>query len=164
MISILCTDSNSNYNLIPGLDLWPSERDAFNFSGQNMVIAHPPCPQWSRLKSFASSNLKEKLLAEWCYDIVMQNGGIFEHPAGSSFFKYINAPRSQILSVDQCWFGFPARKRTYLLFNQCRHIPFPLFTLPSVRELYYLPKDMRSRSTLSFNIWLVNSVCRTNFR
>lgn len=160
-LNILCVDSDSSYFLIPGLTLWTKEQDAFNFSGHSPVIAHPPCPQWSRLRHFANYNLKEKVLAEWCWDIVNANGGIFEHPAGSSFFRYVGADMKKVFSVDQCWWGFPARKRTYLYFHRCSHIPFPLFNLPTVKQLNEIPPHLRSRSPLAFNQWLVDCVKET---
>lgn len=85
-VSILCADSLSNYFKIDGLDIWTEKRDINNYSGKNKVICHPPCQQWSRLKSFAKNKPEEKKLALLCWEIVQANGGIFEHPAGSSFF------------------------------------------------------------------------------
>lgn len=157
MISILCAHNDSNYFKIPGLDIWTADRDCYNFSGKNKVIAHPPCQQWSRLRKFSNYNLKEKLLAEWCWDIVNQNGGIFEHPANSYFFKYINADKRKILSVDQCWFGFPGRKSTWLYFHNCQHAAFPIMHLPRVKDITSLSQHSRSKQCLSFCQWLISS-------
>lgn len=156
-ISILCATSNSTYFQIPGLDIWTADRDVRKFNGKLPVIAHPPCQQWSRLHHFARKN-NEKELAVICWEHVHANGGILEHPSGSHFWKYVDADKNKMLSVDQCWWGFPCRKRTYLYFHNCNWIAFPLFTLPSVKELCNIPQHQRSLSPLSFNQWLVDSV------
>lgn len=157
IISVLCVDVESTYFDIPGVDLWTKHRDIRNCKTSFPVITHAPCQQWSRLHAFANKN-DEKELAYLCWDFVHKNGGIFEHPSGSHFFKTVNADKSKMLSVDQCWWGFPARKRTYLYFHECTWLPFPLFQLPQVKELQCIRQHLRSRSPLSFNQWLVDSI------
>lgn len=115
MITILCAKKDSIYKQIPGVDVWDIDRDAYFFTGSNPVITHAPCAQWSRMKAFANDNKDEKELAWFCLNKVLRNGGIFEHPAGSSFFKEAGITQN-IYSVDQSWWGFPARKRTYFVF------------------------------------------------
>lgn len=156
-VAVLCAHDQSTYYSIPGAEVWNRKKDAFLFSGSLPVIAHPPCAQWSKMRSFSNYNLREKLLAEWCWDIVNKNGGIFEHPAGSLFWKYIRADRSKIFSVDQCWWGFPGRKTTYLYFHNCTWLEFPIMYLPPVRDISSLHSSKRSVSTLSFNTWLFYS-------
>lgn len=85
MISILCVAARSNYFSIPDLDLWPEKRDAYLFTSSDKVIAHPPCAQWSRLRRFSKEDARSKELAVFCFDKVNSNGGVFEHPMGSSF-------------------------------------------------------------------------------
>lgn len=156
-ISILCADTKSSYFQLPGLDIWTKERDIRLCKTNLPVITHAPCAQWSRMHAFAKKN-DEKELAYLCWEFVQRNGGIFEHPSGSHFFKTVGASKKKMLSVDQCWWGFPARKRTYLYFNQCSWLPFPLFQMQTVRELSDLSSDVRSRSPVAFNAWLVESV------
>ncbi len=154
-VSVLCTAPGSHYNKIQGLDLWPLERDAYNFTGTNIVIAHPPCAQWSRMRNFAKVNAREKDLAIFCLEKVQQNGGILEHPAGSSFFKF--AGIRPTISVNQHWFGYPAQKRTYLYFKNCKPLPVPLnFSPPSI-TVQKMDPDKRSLMTFSFCVWLVLS-------
>lgn len=158
MVSILCCQEDSNYRFIPGLDLWDKNRDAYNFSGTNTVITHAPCSQWSRLKSFANANKREKNLAYFCWEYVLKNGGIFEHPFGSSFFKHVGIYSSDLFYVDQVHFGFPARKRTALYFS---NIPIPgqvssnCSPTLKVSEMNY---KLRSKQTLSFCNFLVSQV------
>jgi len=176
LISVLCVMKKSNYELIPKLDLWGESRDAYFFTGSNPIITHAPCQQWSRMKGFANHNPDEKKLAFHCLKLVLRNGGIFEHPAGSSFFKEAGITKN-IYSVDQSWWGFKARKRTYLLFHKIKPLSFPLNFSPPThvvsqglkingsgkpRKGYnFLPdlkKSERSKMTLSFCQWLVDCV------
>lgn len=125
-VSILCVAPKSNYNLIPNLDLWPAERDAYNFKSTNPVITHAPCQQWSRLKHMAIQDSRQKDLAYFCWEVVNKNGGIFEHPAHSSFFKAVNADKKKIICVDQHWWGFRLKKPTWLYFHNCKPAAHPL--------------------------------------
>ena len=125
MITVLCAKKNSVYKTIPGIDVWDEERDAYFFTGSNPVITHAPCAQWSRMKAFANGNPDEKELAYFCLKNVIRNGGIFEHPAGSSFFKEAGLT-SNIYSIDQAWWGYAAHKPTYLFFSKCKPLSFPV--------------------------------------
>lgn len=161
-LSIFCTAPGSHYEKFPELDLWPIERDAYNFTGNNRVIAHPPCAQWSRMRSFAKVNQYEKDLAFFCLEKVQKNGGILEHPAGSSFFKA--AGIKPTCSVNQHWFGYPAQKRTYLYFVDCLPLPVPLnFSHPTMTVMQ-MDKDKRSLMTFDFCVWLILSSQYQEFR
>lgn len=118
--------SNSNYFKFPELDIYTKERNAYLYTGSNTIIAHPPCQQWSRLKGFAHENKMEKDLALYCYEKVLTNGGILEHPNGSSFFKYVNADRKKMFVVWQSWFGYPAKKPTILFCQNVQLLPPPI--------------------------------------
>lgn len=157
-VSVLCVASGSNYYRIPGLDLWDTMRDAYKFTGQNPVIAHPPCAQWSRLHKFAKQNEYEKELAVFCWEKVNQNGGIFEHPAGSHFFKFIGADCKKIVSVDQHWWGFPCRKRTYLYFNGFAPAQMPLNFSSYQTTVDALHSSRRSIMPLEFCQYLLTSI------
>lgn len=157
MISILCIQDDSNYYKIPGnLDLWNKARNTWFFNGSNPVITHAPCQQWSRMRGFANQNKEEKELAFFCLEKVNKNGGIFEHPADSSFFKYAGIKPSLI--VDQVNFGFRGRKRTWLYFKG--------FTPLEYRTRYSNPfiwvsnmdKKERSKMTLSFCMYLIKCI------
>lgn len=175
MISILCAQKNSTYKTIPGLDVWDSERDAYFFTGSNPVITHAPCQQWSRLRAFATPNADEKELAYFCLNKVIRNGGIFEHPMGSSFFKEAGVEKN-IYSVDQSWWGFPCRKTTYLFFHKVKPLPFPVLQniptkvlgvysgLSDIRkkERKELSKKERSTTVLSFAQYLINCIENSN--
>jgi hypothetical protein len=157
MISVLCVDKHSNYKKLDGLDLWDAQRDAYNYTGTNPVITHPPCQQWSKLHKFAHVNAYEKALAFFCLEKVQQNGGILEHPQGSSFFKA--AGIKPTLAVDQSLFGFPARKRTLLYIHGYKAPALPLcFDVRKLNKVELMSRTMRSRMTVEFCEWLVNTL------
>lgn len=171
MITVLCANRNSVYKKIPGIDVWDQDRDAFFFTGSNPVITHAPCQQWSRMRAFSKPNADEKELAWFCLNKVLRNGGIFEHPMGSSFFKEAGITNN-IYSIDQSWFGFPARKRTYLFFHKCKPLSLPLMQhlpthvlginskLSAAQKALRkeLPKSQRSTTVLAFANWMISSI------
>lgn len=152
IISVLCTLPDSVYKKLDGFDCWDKERNAYNFNGSNPVITHAPCAQWSICKPWAKEDKHEKELAAFCLDKVKQNGGIFEHPAHSSFFKY--AGIKPTISIDQFWWGFPAKKPTWLYFHDVELLPVPLrfdAIETNVRKMW---STQRSITTESFALWL----------
>lgn len=157
MISILCVDRLTNYKKVPvDLDLWGVERDAFQFNGSGPVIAHPPCQQWSRLRAFSKPDIKQKELAFFCLRKVQLNGGVFEHPYGSSFFKVAGIKPTHC--IDQSWFGFPARKRTWLYFVGCKPLQHPISFDAVLKNVSDLNSRIRSRMPVAMCDWLVRSV------
>lgn len=159
MITVLCAMEDSNYfKLEEDLDIWTKERDAWNYNGTNKVIAHPPCQQWSRLRKFAKEDQREKELAIYCYQLVKNYGGILEHPAGSTLFEYMGTPRGQIRSIDQSWFGFPARKRTYLYVNGIDLEPYQLSFNAVQKKVQDLSQKQRSKMPIAMCQWLVDSI------
>jgi hypothetical protein len=161
--SILCADEKSNYfKLDYILDIYTTSRSAFNYKGSNLVICHPPCAQFSRMRKFSKTNKDHLDLAAFCVETVKKNGGILEHPAGSNIFKLYNLNRKKILSVDQSWWGFPCRKRTYLYFENV----FPLITPISfnlvTKKVTDLHSSMRSRMPISFCKYLVDCCIDNN--
>jgi hypothetical protein len=156
-VAVLCTNKLTTYSQLPYVFPFDKEMNAYTFKSNSPVIAHPPCQQWSRLRSFAKENKEEKDLAIFCLEIVKKNGGVFEHPAGSSFFKYAGI-ENELFSVDQHWWGFPARKRTYLYFNKCGPDQLPLNFDAIKKNVSNMPQSQRSITTIDFAKWLVSSV------
>ncbi len=156
-IAVLCASEDSIYKKYPGLNVFDKKRDARTFTGQERVIAHPPCQQWSRLRMFSKDNKEEKELAFFCLEKVEKNGGVLEHPAGSSFFKEAGI-FNKVVSVDQFWFGFPARKRTYLYFVDCKPKSFPISFHAIEKKVSELSQKKRSETTAQFAEWLINCV------
>lgn len=158
-IVVLCAQNNSIYKTLPGLEVYDKARDAYNYKGTNLpIIAHPPCAQWSRLKSFAKQDKLEKDLAWYCLDKIHEAGiGILEHPMGSSFWKEANITKG-LYSIDQHWFGFPARKRTYLYFHGCKPDTLPLKFDAIKTTVDKLKYTTRSTTTKTLAEWLINSI------
>lgn len=153
MIDVLCAAKNSIYKSLPGFDVWDKERNAWNYNGSNMIIAHPPCAQWSKLRALATEDLSEKLLAWICLDFVNKNGGILEHPVGSLFLKEAGIEK-QCYKVDQFWFGFPTKKPTMLYFKNCHPVALPLNFNAYEKRVEDLHSSMRSRTTVKLALWL----------
>jgi len=163
MISVLCVNRNTLYKRLRGdydLDLWDIDRDAYNYSGNNMVITHAPCSQWSaRLSVQATPNEYEKRLAFFCLEQVQKNGGIFEHPAHSSFFKIANIEPT--IEIDQFDFGFRSKKRTWLYFHGCKPIDYvPQFASYNYTSVTRLDSRERSRMTKTFCEYLICCVLK----
>jgi hypothetical protein len=160
-IAALCTLPNSVYKYFPGIEVYDKNKDAYSFNLSVPIIAHPPCAQWSRMHKFSKADKKEKDLAVFCFDLVNKNGGVFEHPAGSHFFDYINADHSKIYSVDQHVFNFPARKRTYLYFSKCKPLPQPLNFNAYAKGVADMHSSKRSYTTAYFANWLIQSILKS---
>jgi len=109
------------------------------------------------MRAFSKENREHLNLAALCVDHFLSRGGVLEQPAGSILFRHFGLKPT--LSVDQSWFGFPARKRTYLCFRDCEPLPFPLsFDLPIYRSVSSMGGVSRSQMTLDMAQWLVESV------
>ena len=92
MIPVLFTMQKSNYLQFKECDCYDEKRNALTYNGLTAIIAHPPCRLWSRLRHFSKAPLKEKYLGIWAINKVRGIGGIVEHPAGSSLFRFMNIP------------------------------------------------------------------------
>lgn len=104
-------------------DVWDKERDARLYRGRGPVVAHPPCRAWGRLKAFAKPEPGERDLAPLAVDVVRRNGGILEHPEGSTLWREKDMPRpvegkdafgGYTVLINQSDFGHRAQKATWL--------------------------------------------------
>ena len=68
------------------LHVWP---------GGIPCVAHPPCRGWGRLKHLSKVSQSELDLAVFAVGCVRRNGGILEHPAGSSLWRFLGLPRPE---------------------------------------------------------------------
>ncbi len=102
-------------------DWYDEERNAKTYAGPLPVVAHPPCGPWSSLRSLSHETTKD--CAPHALEMVRRYGGVLEHPAGSTFFDHAGLPRpgrlpdafgGMTFEVEQCDWGHPARKRTWL--------------------------------------------------
>lgn len=97
-VAALFVEPNGSYAGVPGIDMWPEERDARKYNGTQPVVAHPPCHLWVNM---AAVNWKRygRQRPAWypggddggCFEAALATikrvGGVLEHPASSHAFK-----------------------------------------------------------------------------
>lgn len=162
-IPVLFVSNPTYYSDYDCFDLFDITRDAFSCRSRSPLIAHPPCRLFSRLRSFSTAPIRERLCAYYSISKVRQFGGIVEHPRSSLLWHTSNCNLDGsvdsyggfLRSVNLSWFGFPAEKKTMLYFvgiSPADLPPIPLLLNPpemvinsskksSLREL---PKKSRS--------------------
>jgi hypothetical protein len=173
MVSALYCESDSIYKTL-GIDVWDKKRDARLYPGENPVICHPPCQQWSRLHSFSRLDLANKKLALTAIDQVRRYGGVLEHPNGSHLWSPGILSRSSkpdeyggfTISINQSWFGHPCKKTTLLYICGCHPgelPPYPIsfeaiqYTVGNgYRSKQELPKHLRNKTPIAFARWLIS--------
>lgn len=176
-IAALCVAKQSVYKTLAGVDCYDIDRDCRTFPGGMPVVAHPPCRAWSpRYAHFAKPAPGEKELAIWCVEKLKHCGGVLEHPAGSRLWSHLNLPLPLegerhgfwSLAVDQSWWRFPTRKKTWLLFSGIDPndvaCPYLLRDGRGDGDVYErLSKRQRAATTLAFAKWLVAIARTTRF-
>ena len=167
---------NSYYRLLPDLDLFDLRRNALSTVSNAPAIYHPPCRSWGRLRQFAKTPSGEHWLAVWAVLRMWRYGGVLEHPAGSKLWSFMNLARPGqrydlhggfSVSLNQSWFGYPAKKNTWLYIVGCEISDLPEMPLcfnaitktvsgsKNRNVLKELSHSERSRTTLQFNEYLV---------
>lgn len=137
----------------PGLvrEWYDADRNAMTYRGDLPVVAHPPCGPWSRLSQL-HKDARELALAPHALAIVQRCGGVLEHPAGSKLFEACGLPKPDAagrnggftIEVQQCDWGHPARKRTWLFICGLRQ---DLPPMPEPREPTHWASGGRTRSS-----------------
>lgn len=105
---------------------WGLERDAKTYPGPGAVIAHPPCGPWGSFRWNCSK--QDPGAGPFAVTQVRRFGGVLEHPAFSTLWKecdlplplgppFLFCPAEFTIQVDQCRWGHPCRKRTWLFFS-----------------------------------------------
>jgi hypothetical protein len=175
-ISVLYVRQDSLYKSY-NVDCWDLERNAFNYAGSNVIIAHPPCRAFSKLKAFSKHPPVEKEYAYRCVDLIRLNGGILEHPRHSSLWHEKGLPKPGLkdsfggftVCINQSWFGHKAEKNTFLYICGIDINQLPLFPLsfdaithvvssskkrPGKKEL---SKADRERTPVKLIEWLIDT-------
>lgn len=168
---------NSYYRLLPDLDLFDLRRNALSTKSNAPAIYHPPCRSWGRLRQFAKTPAGEHWLAVWSVLRMWRYGGVLEHPAGSKLWSFMNLARPGqsydlhggfSVSLNQSWFGYPAKKNTWLYIVGCEISDLPEMPLSfnaitktvsgskNRNVLKELSHSERSRTTLLFNEYLIS--------
>lgn len=188
-VTVLFARADSVYKAMDGVDVWDMERDARKYRGAGPVVAHPPCRAWGNLRMMAKPRPDEKQLALYSVNQVRLNGGVLEHPAGSTLWPVAGLPEPGerdawggfTIIVPQFWWGHLADKATRLYICGCGPgdlPPVPMVlgeeprTMASTRKELVaaglqkpeLLKKDREKTPPAFAAWLVEvaRICRGN--
>lgn len=155
---------------VVGIDLWDKRRNAFNFKGGSPVVAHPPCRLWAKLKGMSKMSLEdmgiEKDLGRHCVRMVVENGGVLEHPAGSDLFEDMGLPaggyaneKGFTLEFPQRLFGHPMVKNSWFFFSGLSYdqiIPVrPPLNHQPVKKIEQLSANQRESTPSALAEWLL---------
>jgi hypothetical protein len=182
-VAVLFIQKNSAYLDIPEADCYDIERNALTYADKLPVVAHPPCRLWGRLRGLSTAPIEEKKLAIFAVEAVRRCGGVLEHPAGSTLWKEMELPKpgcgydkfgGWTLEIDQHWFGYPAKKNTWLYIvglkpNELPNYTLNLFAITHLvhtssrknRRLSYLSKSKQSYTMPKLTRWLVEIAIST---
>lgn len=153
-VAVLFARRDSPYKQIASCDVYDIDRDARSYPGGLPVIAHPPCRAWGRLAHRSRPMPHEKSLADFALSCVRRNGGVLEHPMASKFWRHARLPLPGWLpdeyggitiQIDQCDFGHPARKATWLYI-----VGVPFHLLPAWPEGQGVPTHCITSSIRPF--------------
>ena len=139
------------------------------------MIAHPPCRHWSAFtaqQALQDGKEAEMALAIWAVDQLREWGGVLEHPAHSRLWDRLGLPMPGSRSGDlaavevwQAWWGYPLRKRTWLLFSKVDpaglEYPFRLDGGNNRRKQQLMSRNQRKATCEPFARWLVDAVKQT---
>ena len=183
MITALYVQKDGAYYGIDGVDPWDEERDARLYDGPWPVVAHPPCNTWSILAHVVQAKGLGKIGDDGgCFAsalaAVRKYGGVLEHPAMSiawnthELLKPCKSGWSRSLfdngwvcQVDQCNYGYMAKKRTWLYAVDCDLYKFnwesstPQFVMDTNKQhrtLPILPKSKRAITPEPFKRILID--------
>jgi hypothetical protein len=153
-VAVLFARQDSVYKAFDNLDVYDIDRDARIYSGNLPIVAHLPCRAWGKLKHFAKPRPGEKELAIFAINTVRKNGGVLEHPSGSSLWNDQNLPApgaidqflGYTLIVNQHWFGHRAEKRTMLYIVGCNKEDLPLFTARNDKPTHVVNNSKTSKN------------------
>lgn len=169
-VPVLFVHQRSNYKILPGFDCYDKQRNALNYTGNQPVIAHPPCRLWSRLRGLSKAPEFERHFAVWSINLVRSVGGIVEHPYDSKLWDYINCPEPGTFDefggtsfvFDQFDFGYYVRKRTRIYIvglNSLSELPrFNLRFEPITRKFDNLSPKQRSETTPALCLWFLEII------
>lgn len=127
-IPVLFVDKKTNYSHY-NTDLYDIRRNAISIVENCAALYHPPCRTWGRLRQFTKFYPGEHWLAVWSIIRIRKFGGVLEHPAGSSLWKFMCLPLPGAgydvfggfsVKINQSDFGFKCEKNTWLYIVGCK--------------------------------------------
>ena len=144
VITALFVETKGCYFGEDNIDAYDAIRDAKNYTGDNVVIAHPPCQLWGKLANvnyarWGGDHNKPKNdngHFKFALDAVNRCGGVLEHPAQTYAWKeyglvkpergvWTKSGKGWVCEVWQRAYGHRANKATWLYFVGIRK-PFDL--------------------------------------
>lgn len=177
-VAVLFARADSVYKSMECCDVWDMDRDARKYRGNAPVVAHPPCRAWGAFRMLAKPRSDEKELAIYAVNQVRLNGGVLEHPAGSTLWPVAKLPKlgerdawgGFTIIVPQFWWGHLADKATRLYICGCEPsdvppVPMKLGSATHVigdvgraslgTKKPEIPKADREKTPPAFAAWLV---------
>lgn len=170
-VAVLFARSDSIYFEVPGCDVFDLVRDARTFHGDDVVVAHPPCRAWGRLRHMAKPRQDERQLGLFAVEVVRRCGGVLEHPAHSTLWPAAGLPSpgtrdafgGWTLPIYQGHFGHRAPKATWLYIKgvEPRYVPaIPFDLVLPVGRIERMDKREREKTPIALALWLVELVRR----
>lgn len=134
LVAALYVDTEGVYAGQVDVEPWDEARDARRYKGPYPVVAHPPCQRWGRFWHGSTRKPHQFKLGDdgGCFAAALSSarrwGGVIEHPAESRAWETFGLPvpvkgagwsesdefGGRSCYVEQCHYGHPARKATYL--------------------------------------------------
>lgn len=145
-VAALYVDGKGIYSRMPDVDVWDEARDARLYTGNDPVVAHPPCQRWGRYaRGGPNPRARRREIGDdgGCFASALANvrrcGGVLEHPAASHAWAAHGLARPPhrggwvmadmhdgwTCHVEQGHYGHSARKATWLY--AC-HVELPSLT------------------------------------
>lgn len=178
-IAALFVRKDSIYKKIGGVECYDVDRDARTFQSSQVVIAHPPCRAWGKLRRFAKPRKGERHLATFAIRKIRENGGVLEHPSTSTLWAKLgiktngtrDAYGGYCLPIDQLCFGHKAQKRTvlYICGIEARELPAIPYTMSEATHVVrsekkdrrpLITKAEREHTPERLALWLIETARR----
>ena len=143
-VAALYVDPRGVYSGLEDVECWGlPDRDAREYAGPWPVVAHPPCARWSLVLSKVNQTRYGHRIGDdgGCFAAalaaVRRWGGVLEHPAHSRAWRAFDLlppmpdggwttadfEGGWTCLVEQCRYGHPARKGTWLYAHGVRALP-----------------------------------------
>jgi len=167
-VAALYVASGGAYYGLPNVEPWGlPERDARDYSGPHPVVAHPPCGSWVAPLAFVNETRYGHPVGgdKGCFASAMwavrKFGGVLEHPASTTAFKFFGLPTPQrgswqiagpdlwVTKCSQSAYGHRARKQTFLLYAGRDPGPICWDDLKGEALVSWLPNTSRDAPRLS---------------
>ena len=151
---VFFTQKKSNYNKLQ-CNPYDIDKDSLSCISKLPAVYHPPCASWGRLRKFSKFRPGEHWLAVWSIIRLRKYGGILEHPAHSSLWRFMAMPLpgqkadrfgGYSISINQHWFGHKCAKNTFLYIVGCPQKNLPLIPINFDAITHVISTSCRKRA------------------